>query len=122
MTVQDYIAKKIEQKTTLCAAILYPDGEIKECIKGHLTTIIDELGTDIWNEIPKDESPLFWLIAYTGVVLIDYENQIFSEKLTVKQEEALKEMYDAGIIINNGKMIHWGNRIFDIAKDDESRL
>jgi len=118
MTVKEYIAKKQEQQTTLCAAILYPNGEIKECITSHLTTIIEELGADIWNEIPKDESPLFWLIAYTGVVLVDYENQIFSEKLSKEQEDALNEMYEAEILSNNAKMIHWGNRVLGIEKEE----
>ena len=36
MTIADYIAIKKEQNTTMCAAVLYPDGEIEECITSHI--------------------------------------------------------------------------------------
>lgn len=116
MTAADYIKMKQQKKTTMCAAILYPDGDIKECIKSHLKTIIVSLGNDIWEQIPEGEAPLFWLTAYTGVVLIDYENQLYSEKLTGQQEEALKQMYQSGIILEHLKDIHNGNRYLGIEK------
>lgn len=116
MTAAEYISMKIEQKTTMCAAILYPDGDVKECVKSHLKTIIAALGNDIWDQIPQEESPLFWLTAYTGVVLIDYENQLYSEQLTAEQEKALKEMYQSGILLDNLKNIRYGNRYLGIEK------
>lgn len=116
MTASEYVAMKQEQKTTMCAAILYPDGDIKECVKSHLKTIIASLGSDIWEQIPKEESPLFWLTSYTGVVLIDYENQLYSEQLTGEQEAALREMYQSGILMEHLKDIHNGNRYLGIEK------
>ena len=60
----------------MCAAVLYPDGEVEECVTSHLKTLMDRLGEGAWDQIPKDESPLFWLTGLTGAVLIDYENQM----------------------------------------------
>ena len=117
MTAADYVKMKREQNTTMCAAILYPDGEVKECVKSHLKTLVVTLGNHIWDQIPDEESPLFWLTAYTGVVLIDYENQLYSEKLTKEQEEALREMYRSGIILESLKNIHSGNRYLGIKKE-----
>lgn len=116
MTVMDYIAEKKDQNTTMCAAILYPDGEIVECVKGHMTTLIESLGSDIWDEIPKEESPLFWLTAYTGAVLIDYENQIYSENLAKEQEEALSKLYEAEVLMKHPCNIHFGNRVLGIER------
>ncbi len=116
MTASEYISMKQEQKTTMCAALLYPDGDVKECVKSHLKTMIVSLGNEIWDRIPENESPLFWLTAYTGVVLIDYENQLYSEQLTKEQETALQEMYRAGILLENLKNIHNGNRYLGIPK------
>lgn len=101
----------------MCAAILYPSGDIEECINSHLKTLIDHLGNDIWDQIPKDGSPLFWLTAYTGVVLIDYENQIYSERLTNEQEIALNQMYQEEILTEHLCNIHSGNRVFGIEKE-----
>lgn len=108
---------KREQKTTMCAALLYPDGDVKECVKSHLKTMIASLGNEIWEQIPENESPLFWLTAYTGVVLIDYENQLYSERLTKEQELALQEMYRAGVLLEHLKNIHNGNRYLGIPKE-----
>lgn len=120
MTASEYVALKKEQKTTMCAALLYPDGDVKECVKSHLKTMIVSLGSDIWEQIPENESPLFWLTAYTGVVLIDYENQLYSEQLTDEQERALQEMYQNGILLENLKNIHNGNRYLGIPKTESA--
>lgn len=117
MTAPEYVKLKREQNTTMCAAILYPDGDVRECVKSHLKMLIASLGNHIWEQIPGEESPLFWLTAYTGVVLIDYENQLYSEELTEEQEKALQEMYRGGVILNNLKNIHSGNRYLGIDKE-----
>lgn len=118
MTAADYIKNKKQQNTTLCAAILYPDGDIEECITSHLKTVIDHLGNEIWDQIPKDESPLFWLTAYTGVVMLDYENQLYSEQLTKAQEDVLRQLYDAKVLMEHACVIHYGNRVLGIEKND----
>lgn len=121
MTADEYKDLKSTRKTTMCAAILYPDGDIKECVKSHLKTLLLSFNNDIWEQIPKEESPLFWLTAYTGVVLIDYENQLYSEKLTKDQEKALAKLYDSGILLHNLKDIHCGNRYLGISKNLSKR-
>ena len=105
MTIADYIAIKKEQNTTMCAAVLYPDGEVEECVTSHLKTLMDRLGEDAWDQIPKDESPLFWLTGLTGAVLIDYENQVYSEALSDEQENGLKDT-DLDSVVNLLRSIH----------------
>ena len=97
MRVSEYVALKKGAETTMCSAILYPDGDIKECVKSHLKTLMLPFGSKMWEMIPEDISPLFFMTAYTGTVLIDYENQIYSEALTEKQEEALDKLYESGV-------------------------
>lgn len=120
MTIADYIAIKKEQNTTMCAAILYPDGEIEECITSHLKTLIERLGEDAWDQIPKDESPLFWLTGLTGAVLIDYENQVYSEALSDEQDAGLKKMYASGILTEHPCVIHFGNEPLGIMKENQA--
>lgn len=117
MKVSDYIKHKKQQNTTLCAAILYPEGEIEECVNSHLKTMITYLGDTIWEQIPKDESPLFWITAYTGVVMLDYENQLYSEQLTEVQRDVLRQLYDAGVLMEHPCVIHYGNRVLGIPKE-----
>lgn len=119
MTISDYIAIKKQQNTTMCAAVLYPDGDIEECTISHLKTLIDRLGNDIWDQIPKDESPLFWLTGLTGAVLVDYENQVYSETLSAKQEAGLKSMYASGILTEHPCVIHFGNQPLGIMKANQ---
>ncbi len=114
MTAREYIDVKKAQGTTMCSAILYPDGRIEECVKSHLKTLMLPFGNDIWDKIPKDMSPLFFMTAYTGAVLIDYENQIYSEELTDEQYKALNELYDSKVLLNAPKVIHCGNRYLGI--------
>ena len=116
MTIADYIAIKKEQNTTMCAAVLYPDGEVEECVTSHLKTLMNRLGEGTWDQIPKDESPLFWLTGLTGAVLIDYENQVYSEALSDEQENGLKEMYACGILTEHPCVIHFGNEPLGIRK------
>ena len=116
MTIADYIAIKKEQNTTMCAAVLYPDGEVEECVTSHLKTLMDRLGEDAWDQIPKDESPQFWLTGLKGAVLIDNENQVYSEALSDEQEIGLKEMYACGILTEHSCVIHFGNEPQEMRK------
>lgn len=114
MTVLEFIAEKKQHETTMCAAIIYPDGTIAECINSHLKTMIADLGDDIWDCIPKDASPLFYLTGYMGVVLVDYENQLYSERLTDEQQSSLQQMYDEHVIMNHLCNVHSGNKVMGI--------
>lgn len=114
MKASQYVALKKPQNTTMCSAVLYPDGNIEECLKSHLKTLMLPFGNDIWDEIPDDISPLFYMTAYTGAVLIDYENQIYSEDLTKEQSDALEELYSENVILKSPKVIHCGNKALGI--------
>lgn len=116
MTVETYIKWKKPLHTTMCAALLYPNGDIEECKFGHLKAMIADVGEYAWDLIPQEESPLFFMTAYTGVVLIDYENQIYSEQLTKEQEAALDAMYAEGVLVRHLCDIKNGNRFLGIKK------
>ena len=49
--------------------VILPDGGYLPMKEGHLHTLMNVTGipeAKLWEMIPKDDSPLFWLIAYHG--------------------------------------------------------
>ena len=61
---------------------------------------------NLLEEIPDNISPLFYMIFQTGAVVVDYENQVYSDDLTQEQRYTLIELSEAGLIRINLKNIH----------------
>lgn len=83
------------------------EGEIHACAVSHLKTMMELYGDpEILGKIPEGKSPLFWLILQLGCVVVDYENQIYSETINPAQEHALQLLEQRGLILQNRKDIH----------------
>ena len=99
MGVDEFISTYKSPLTEFCACIIDADGEVVTCDKGHLQTLqelyIQRTGE---KELPKEASAMFWLIVRLQVVVVDYENQVYSENLSAEQKNALKVLKQKSLI------------------------
>lgn len=90
MTIEEFLKEDLFGMTEYCPLTIDKDGQIYNSEKGHLQTLVDICGNEnVMEELPKDKSLLFCLLALTGSVLVDYENQVYAVKLTKQQERVL---------------------------------
>ncbi len=96
-----------------CPVVIREDGNIFDSGIGHLQTLVSlSHDHDVLSTIPKDVSPLLYLAEKLKCVIVDYENQIYIESLSPKQEEALDALCAAGLIRDNRiRMSHESIRI-----------
>ena len=107
MTKQEFIEKHKNDPKGYCPCVIDPQGEVFECPKGHLEALMD-LGRarNLLVELPDDISPLFYMIFQTNAVVVDYENQVYSDDLTQEQRYTLIDLSEKGLIQINLKNIH----------------
>lgn len=107
MRKEEFIEKHKNDPKGYCPCIIDVQGKVYECPKGHLEALM-ELGRekDLLLEIPDDISPLFYMIFQTGAVVVDYENQVYSEELTQEQRYSLIDLSENGLIQIDLKNIH----------------
>lgn len=93
--VKEYEGKYFEY----CPSIISKSGDVIECADGHLKALEELLLKECPNqEIPKDVSPMHYCIVQLSAVVVDYENQVYSQTLTGEQKEALTILADHGMI------------------------
>ena len=99
MRVDEFLIQFKPQMSEYCPVIITANGEVYETSEGHLAKLVELFGdNDILSKIPKDESPLLYLTARMGCVIVDYENQIYMEELTEAQKEAIDKLIAANLI------------------------
>lgn len=107
MNVEQFVKEYNPGMSEYCSAVVDVRGDVVPCQVNHLKTMIELYGDpDVLTKIPKDNSPLFWLINKLECVLVDYENQIFSGVLNEEQERTLKYLAAHELICENRKNIH----------------
>lgn len=107
MKKQEFIEKHKSDPRGYCPCVVDQQGDVYECPKGHLDALM-ELGRkeNLLVELPEDISPLFYMIFQTRAVVVDYENQVYSDDLTQEQRYALIDLSESGLIHINLKNIH----------------
>ncbi len=91
------------------AGIILPDGEYI-LTENHLQSLIelaDKSKDEIWDMIPKEDSPLFWMIAYTGCVITDREACV-GMTMNEAQEKTYQALVAGGLV---------SQRYFDITNE-----
>lgn len=107
MRVKEFIAGYQPKFSEYCPCVIDWQGEVYECKTSHLDELIRLGGDeDILSELPKELSPLFYLIDRLRSVAVDYENQIYSGELSAEQKEALQDLAEAGLITMSLTNIH----------------
>lgn len=107
MILQEFIKKYKTKPQGFCPCIIDAKGEVFECPDGHLNALL-KLQDDIKTlaDIPKEAAPLFYMIVKTSAVIVDYETQVYSWKLTSEQEETLQKLEQQELISLSLKNIH----------------
>ena len=111
MQLENFIRLYENKPAGYCPCIIDTQGELYECPSGHLNALfsLDKEHRTL-SEVPADMSPLFYMIHKTGAVAVDYEGQIYDERLTPPQQQVLDALYRHGLILakpqNIHKMIH----------------
>ncbi len=107
MTLKEFVEKHKNDEKGYCPCIIDWQGEVYECPQGHLNALLDLVGKrEFLAEIEQNVSPLFYMILKTRAVVVDYENQVYSEELSMKQRYALIDLGENGLISVNLKNIH----------------
>ncbi len=99
MKAQEFIETYQTQFSQYCPCIVTAEGEVIECASGH-TEALQKLFEKLYpgETVPKEVMPMQYLIVQTGAAVVDFENQVYSGKLTDGQKEALRILADAGMI------------------------
>ena len=89
-----------EDRRKYASGVILPDGSYRLTQAGHLHTLMDIMAmsaNEIWEKIPKNDSPLFWLIEHTGCVITD-ENSTVGLAMTPEQEATYRRLVAHDII------------------------
>ena len=82
--------------------ILIPDaeeGDVIECHSGHTEALMELYQKkNPKKTIPGGVMPMHYLIVKLHAVVVDYENQVYSDRLNGMQKEALSRLADCGMI------------------------
>ena len=112
MNVEAFITQEESRPIGYCACLVAEDGSVFPIEDGHLNALIAYYGDkDILAKLSDDIAPMFWLITKTRVVVVDYENQLYSEDLTQEQRKALIALAEAKRIRVNLFDIHGKERL-----------
>lgn len=102
MTVDDRFFEEVEREgKDYSAGVILPDGEYLPT-DNHLHTLFELTPLpqeQLWDMIPKDDSPLFWMIAYTGCVITDY-NSTVGMVMTEAQEKTYRALVAHGLLLD----------------------
>ena len=114
MKIKDESFKMILQAgAEYCDGVIMPDGEYL-LTDNHLNTLVSLTGKTketVWNMIPSEDSALFWLIAYTGCVVTDY-NASVGIQMTKEQKQVYDALVEHGVILD---------KYYDISKERRQR-
>ncbi len=99
MNVTEFVQDYQRKFQDFCACILEEDGNLIPCEKGHLQTMQElYLKRHPKEELPAEATALFWLTVQMKVVVVDYENQVYSNELTKEQKQVLKTLKQEKLI------------------------
>ena len=107
MKLEEFIAKQKDAPKEYCPCIIDVRGNVYDCPKGHLEALLAlDQNQETLADIPDNMAPLFYMIAKTGAVVVDYENQVYNETLTEQQKNSLSALHQQGLISMELKNIH----------------
>lgn len=103
------IAQENKESGEYSAGVILPDGEYI-LTENHLQTLmelVDKPKEEVWEMIPKEDSPLFWMIDYTGCVITDRESCV-----GLTMNEAQQKTYHA--LVSHGVLT---DKFYDITNE-----
>lgn len=88
-----------KERGEYAAGVILPDGEYL-LTENHLQTLIELAGQpkeEVWEMIPKEDSPLFWMIDYTGCVITDREACV-GLAMNESQQKTYQALVEHGVL------------------------
>lgn len=99
MKVQEFIETFQTEFTQYCPCIITEEGDVIECHTGHTEALLAIYQKENPGDaIPKEVMPMQYLIVKLHAVVVDYENQVYSDSLNAAQKGALSQLADSGMI------------------------
>ncbi len=107
MNYQEFIHNFDRKFTEFCPCVIGQDGETWDCEKGHLMTL-QEIYKERYQveELPPEAMQMFYLIVKLQVIVVDYENQIYSDNISGEQQKALEALEKENLIQMHLMNIH----------------
>ena len=106
MTLKEFVEEHGDDPQGFCPCVIDVQGNLYDCAKGHLEALLKLDGDKKLEDIPSDVSPLFYMLAKTGAIVVDYESQVCSGAISQKQQSTLSSLSRMGMISMNLKDIH----------------
>lgn len=100
MRVMEYIRERREDESPFECVIL-PDGSVEEPLPSHLEKLAAVAGEDkisLNKKMEKGMEPLFFLVEYTGCILVWETRVVMPSHPTVEQEDTLQLLCDAAML------------------------
>ena len=87
-----------------CEAVIDKDGLIEYVSPNHVKTLIRSTGEteeEIYDKMPIWESPIHWLVEYTGYISVWSNGCLFPSSITKEQEYTLKQLVLNRLTVSN---------------------
>lgn len=102
MNIHDFLKLYQDKPKGYCPCVIDSQGAVYECPEGHLNALFDlDEGRSMFEKIPDNVAPLFFMLKKTGAVAVDYEAQVYSGVLTAPQQQTLDVLSSQGFIVAN---------------------
>ena len=100
MTVMEFINAHREDMEP-CECVILPDGSVQEPQPSHIKKLEEISGEDkltLNSQMEKSMEPIFFMVEYTGCILVWQTRVILPSHLTPEQEDALERLYFAAFL------------------------
>ena len=84
-----------------CECVILPDGSIEEPKPSHVEKLVQLAGEEkaaLNGKMDKNMEPLFFLVEYTGCLLVWPTRVVEPSKPTIAQENSLEMLYDSALL------------------------
>lgn len=107
MKLKEFIEKHKDDPKGYCPCVVDVQGDVYECPQSHLDALLKlDKDQETLSDIPDGMAPLFYMIAKTKAVAVDYENQVYNEELSQEQRCTLIALSEHEMISLDLKNIH----------------
>ena len=100
MTVMEYMNAHREDMDP-CECVILPDGSVEEPQPSHIKKLEEISGEDkltLNSRMEKNMEPIFFMVEYTGCMLVWNTRVVVPSHPTAAQEETLENLYFAAML------------------------
>lgn len=100
MQIMDYIETH-RQDPEPCECVILPDGSVEDPAPSHIEKLTQLSGEDkiaLNQKMEKNMEPLFFIVEYTGCMLVWPTRVVVPSHPTPEQEDTLERLHDAALL------------------------